>query len=59
MSKHTPKAKPRSGKARFPGIVEDAQALGVTRTHLFLVLTGKRPSARLKAAYEKLQKSAA
>lgn len=59
MPKHTPKAKPRTGKAKFPGITADAKALGVTRPHLFLVLTGKRQSVRLLAAYKQLQKAAA
>ena len=58
MKQYTPKAKPRSGKALFPGITADAKALGVTRPHLYLVLTGKRTSARLTAAYRKLHKAA-
>lgn len=42
-------------KQRFPGIVQDAKALGVSRVHLWLVLTGKRESAALKARYEVLK----
>ena len=38
------------------GIVKDAATLGVTRVHLYLVLTGKRPSASLKSRYFALQK---
>lgn len=38
-------------KVRFPGIVAAAEALGVTRVHLYLVLSGKRESASLRARY--------
>lgn len=59
MSKHTNKPKPRSGPAKYPGIAGDARTLGVSRTHLYLVLTGKRTSARLMQLYRKLHKEAA
>ena len=59
MSNYTHKTKPRSGQARFPGIAGDARTLGVSRTHLYLVLTGARKSARLMTAYRKLAKAAA
>ncbi len=59
MSKHTPKKKPRSGQARFPGIAGHARSLGVSRTHLYLVLTGQRKSVRLTTAYERLTARAA
>ncbi|MBC8009952.1 MAG: hypothetical protein H7067_07635 [Burkholderiales bacterium] len=59
MSKNTNKTKPRSGQARFPGIASQARDLGVSRTHLYLVLTKQRQSARLMAAWLKLNKSAA
>lgn len=32
---------------RFPGLIRDAQELGVHRNHLYLVLTGARKSQRL------------
>lgn len=50
---------PEKGRVRFPGIIEDAQVLGVDRTHLYRVLTGQRPSKRLLAAYKNLKKEAA
>lgn len=34
---------------RFPGIVEHAKALGVSRIHLYFVLTGQRSSPRIEA----------
>ncbi len=43
------------GPTEFPGIVEDAKALGVSRTHLWRVLTGQRESARLLARYQHLK----
>jgi hypothetical protein len=49
---------PRSNAPKFPGITEHAEALGVTRTHLFLVLTGKRQSKRLSTAYARLTRAA-
>lgn len=36
---------------RFAGIGEAAQALGVDRTHLWRVLTGRRQSRSLSARY--------
>lgn len=42
---------------KFKGISADAQTLGVTRCHLWYVLTGARPSPKLLAAYEALQKA--
>ena len=44
-----------SKKQRFKNLGEDAQILGVTRSHLWMVLTGKRESARLSKAYKALQ----
>lgn len=40
---------------KFPGICEDAKALGVSRIHLYLVLTGQRMSHRLTSRYNALQ----
>lgn len=54
MSKHDKKAKPRSGPAIYPDITAQARDLGVSRVHLYLVLSGKRKSARLTAAWRKL-----
>lgn len=34
-------------QVRFPGLLANAHALGVSRNHLYLVLTGKRQSDRL------------
>lgn len=34
-------------QVRFPGLVANAQRLGVTRNHLYLVLTGARKSQQL------------
>lgn len=45
----------RRGPVEFPGIVEDAKALGVDRAHLWRVLTGERPSVSLLARYRDLK----
>lgn len=45
----------RRGPPKFPGIVQDAGMLGVTRQHLFAVLTHRRVSHRLLAAYTNLK----
>jgi hypothetical protein len=42
------------GETRFPGIKRHAEALGISRPHLFMVLTGKRESARLITRYREL-----
>ena len=39
------------------GIVSDAQKLGVTHPHLWMVLTGKRKSESLIRRYRDLQKT--
>ncbi len=44
------------GETRFPGISRHAKALQTNRTHLFLVLTGKRPSRSLLQRYTALLK---
>ena len=41
----------RRGATRFPRIGEAAAALGVDRTHLWRVLTGRRPSRSLLRRY--------
>jgi len=54
--KHTKKVPtPRSGAAKFPGITDDARKLGVSRNHLYFVLSGRRISARLMSSYQKLK----
>jgi len=58
MKNNPHKAPPRNGPARYPGIVRDAKTLGVTRTHLYAVLAGKRQSRRLVAAYRALNNAA-
>ncbi len=58
MPQHTKKQIPRHGPAKYPGIAGDARALGVSRNHLFLVLEGRRTSARLMAKYFKLREPA-
>ena len=51
-SKTTPQR--ARGETRFPGIKRHAEALGISRPHLFMVLTGKRESARLITRYQDL-----
>lgn len=57
MSRTTTKSKPKKprGPTKFPGIKDDAAALGVDRVHLFRVLTGKRQSHSLKRRYAELK----
>lgn len=43
-------------QVRFPGLVTSAEALGVSRNHLYLVLAGKRVSASLARRYLDLKK---
>jgi hypothetical protein len=50
------KPAPTKKLVRFPGIVSDAQRLGVHRIHLYLVLTGQRQSRRLMERYRALRK---
>jgi hypothetical protein len=42
---------------RIKGLCAAAEALGVHRTHLYLVLSGKRESASLRARYADFQAS--
>jgi hypothetical protein len=58
LRKHNTKAKPKRGPTKYRGIVRDATNLGVTRVHLWLVLTGRRESRPLLARYEELKKAA-
>lgn len=45
----------RAPRARIPGICEDAATLGVNRSHLYRVLTGRRQSRSLLERYAALQ----
>jgi hypothetical protein len=45
-------------RSRFTGICADAQALGVSREHLFRVLTGERQSRSLMRRYLELKRPA-
>lgn len=47
--------RPRRRATRFPGIVADAARLGVSRIHLYYVLTGQRESRPLLARYRDLK----
>ena len=49
----------RDPRVKYPGIVQVAADMGVTRQHLFEVLEGNRISPSLKAAYYAAQKEAA
>jgi hypothetical protein len=40
---------------RFPGLVTDAERLGVHRNHLYLVLSGQRTSQKLLTKYQELK----
>ncbi len=55
MSATRSKSKPRR-QVRFPGLVTDAEALGVHRNHLYLVLSGRRVSKSLTNRYRALKK---
>jgi hypothetical protein len=55
-SKRNPKRTARPN-VRFPGITEDSKSLGVTRPHLWMVLTGSRVSAKLTRRYRELKAS--
>ena len=44
----------RRRTVRFPGISQAARTLGVSRTHLWYVLTGVRESRSLTRRYEAL-----
>jgi hypothetical protein len=59
MQKRKLKSLPRSGPARFPGIAGDARRLNCSRTHLYLVLAGKRSSTALLNRYNALRAAAA
>ena len=47
----------RKTRLRFAGICADAEALGVTREHLFRVLVGERQSRSLLRRYQELKRN--
>ena len=53
--KTTVKRKRKQSGWRFRGITRDAERLGVTRVHLYLVLAGKRASRSLMQRYRAIQ----
>ncbi len=52
ICEHKMRGRKKGGKWKFPGLVADAAALGVSPSHLWRVLVEKRKSARLTEAYE-------
>ena len=52
------KGEPKT-RVRFAGICADARALGVSREHLFRVLSGQRQSRSLLQRYRELKQSKA
>lgn len=46
-------------QSRHEGICDQAKALGVSRVHLWKVLTGRRTSQSLMREYRKIKKEAA
>ena len=55
LRKHSGKAKRKRGPTKYPGIVRDATELGVSRIHLWFVLTKVRNSRPLMARYTALK----
>lgn len=54
--RQSPKNKPVKTPKHFRGICLDAEILGVTRQHLWMVLTGQRVSRRLLHRYHDLKR---
>ncbi|MGI5868660.1 MAG: hypothetical protein ACOX9C_04340 [Kiritimatiellia bacterium] len=55
MNAKKKKVKPaRRRVVNFPGIGKHAEQLGVSRPHLWMVLTGRRESRSLMERYEQL-----
>lgn len=44
----------RESRIKYPGIIEHARQLGVSRVHLWKVLSGRRESQRLMERYRAL-----
>jgi len=59
LPEHPNKATKRRGPTRYPGIVKAASALGVSRIHLWYVLTSQRQSPKLQQRYAALKRDAA
>ncbi len=55
---HHPVSLRRTNRIRYYGIVRHARQLGVSQPHLWMVLTGKRPSRSLMARYRELVRQA-
>lgn len=51
---HRPVTSSQTHIVRWPGLVTHAARLGVSRFHLYRVLTGERRSRRLMAAYRQI-----
>ena len=51
--------RPARRGTKYPDIVRDAKALGVSRTHLYRVLEGKRESVALLIRYQAMKGQAA
>ncbi|MCA1659016.1 MAG: hypothetical protein LC642_00520 [Verrucomicrobiaceae bacterium] len=50
----------KNRRVRFPGIVEHARKLGITRIHLYYLLTGARPWQKaMLAEYRALKRAEA
>ena len=55
ISKRKKKRGSHRHQVKFPGITEDAKKLGVSRPHLWMVLTGTRTSGSLTRRYHALK----
>lgn len=54
-TKESKMEKTQTRRKRIEGIVKAAEQLGVTRVHLYLVLTGQRESRSLLSRYHALK----
>lgn len=59
LRERTNKASKNRGPTKYRGIVRDATELGVSRIHLWYVLTGQRESIPLLKRYRELKRKAA
>lgn len=57
LPKQSATGKVKRGVTEFCGIGRDARLLGVTRTHLWLVLKNRRHSPPLLRRYQSLKRS--
>jgi 16S rRNA U1498 N3-methylase RsmE len=58
LREHRRKSSKKRGPTRYPGIVRHASQLGVSRIHLWYVLTGQRDSKPLLRRYHELKEAA-